>query len=206
MSTYGAMQDRIADELVRPDLSDQIRLSIKTAIAFYESKRFYFNEGRATLMTEAQREYYGLPLNFQKAEALSIERTSGHWNPLTLRTWAWVEEQPRYNGNYNCPTDYAVFAGQLRLFRIPDAAYRIQLGYAKSLPDVESASDTNAWFIDGEEIVRLHAKADLLMNVIRGQEAIAEASALKQFEKESADRLLVETSSRLATGSVEPFL
>lgn len=205
MSTYGAMQARIADELVRPDLSEQIRLSIKTAISFYESKRFYFNEGRATLNTEAGREYYGLPLNFQKAEALSIERSSGHWTPLRLRTWAWIEEQPRYSGSVGCPADYAVFAGQLRLYRIPDDTYRIELGYAKSLPDVNGESDTSAWFIDAEEIVRLHAKADLLMNVIRGPEAVAEASALKQFEKESADRLLVETSSRLATGSVEPF-
>lgn len=206
MSTYGTMVERIESELVREDLSAQIRTAIKSAVAFYESKRFYFNEGRATLTTEAEREYYGLPLNFQKPEALSIERSSNYWRPLTLRTWAWIEEKPRYNLSFSAPVDYAVFAGQLRLYPIPDAAYRIELGYTKSLPAFSADDDSNAWFTDGEEIVRLHAKADLLLNVIRGPEAIQEASAVKQFEKESADRLLVETSSRLATGSIEPFL
>lgn len=206
MSTYADMQSRIADELVRPDLSAQIRLAIKSSIAFYESERFYFNEGRATINTRTGQEYYGLPSNFQKADALSVEISTNRWEPVELRAWAWMENQSRYTNYNGTPEYYAIFAGQLRLLPIPDDTYRIELGYAKSLPALVNDDDTNAWCDDGEEIIRLHAKVDLLANVIRGPEAIQEALFLKQLEGESAQRLRTETSRRLATGYVEPFL
>ena len=53
MTTYGTMQDRIADELMRSDLTTHIQKSIQTAIKKYEREEFYFNVTTGTLSTVA---------------------------------------------------------------------------------------------------------------------------------------------------------
>ena len=58
MTTFGTMRDRIADELDRADLTSQIEREIRSAVAFYEKKRFWFNEQRIDFPTVASQEWY----------------------------------------------------------------------------------------------------------------------------------------------------
>ena len=49
---YADMQERIARELHRPDLTNEIKDAIKTAIRFYSSQRFVWNEYQWSFSTE----------------------------------------------------------------------------------------------------------------------------------------------------------
>jgi hypothetical protein len=53
------MQDRIADELMRGDLTSQIALAINSAIDIYQKERFRFNEtSTTTFVTEVGKQFY----------------------------------------------------------------------------------------------------------------------------------------------------
>ena len=207
MSTYGVMQARIQDELVRPDLSANIRSSIKGAIRFYESEFFYFNDGRSTINTVTGQEYYGVPSDYIKPLTMTLT-TSNYTYILSPRTHAWMEENSTNENWTGRPEAYCFFAGQVRLYPIPNASdYRLEMAYIKTLGEISAtASDsaTNAWMTDAEEVIRLHAKVDVMQNVIREAEVNQEAAMLVQREERIADRLRYESSSRRATGRLKP--
>jgi hypothetical protein len=53
------MQDRIADELMRGDLTSQIALAINSAISTYQKERFRFNEtSTTTFVTNVGQQFY----------------------------------------------------------------------------------------------------------------------------------------------------
>ena len=204
MSTYGAMIDRIADELKRSDLTSQIRLAIKSAIQNYENETFYFNETRQTIDTVDGKEYYGLPTNFQGLNTLTLT-TNSYTYLLQPRTFEWIEEH-QTNDNYKSrPTDWAIFAQQLRLFPIPNDSYRIEMSGIKRFDELSATSDTNAFMVDGEEVIRYRAKKDVLINIIQGPESIQAAQAMSMMEQDSLTRLREETTKRRTSNTLRYF-
>src|SRR5262245_63299 len=103
MTTYLAMQTRVAEELVRDDLANQIKNAINSAITSWEGTRFSFNERRYLIQTVAQQEYYetieptllfhdgsALSTGEQIIEIDSITCTVNNMQyPLTERTQEW---------------------------------------------------------------------------------------------------------------------
>lgn len=197
------MQTLIADELDRDNLSANIRNAILSAINFYESERFYFDEARATLNTTANQEYYHLPRNFQKADVITL-RISNYISSMTERTFDYMERRVRAVGQTGVPCEYTIYASQLRIYPIPNDSYRMEISYQKKLSDISATSDTNAWFTDAWDLIKARAKADVLMNKIRGSDALVEANAMTQREQEELRRLRYETASRRATGFLTP--
>lgn len=204
MSNFGTMRSRITSELNRPDLSTQAASSIKTAISHYESERFYFSEGRAYMVTVDGQEYYPLPDDFQKADAMTYLYGTNRYT-IEEKPWVWIEWQ-RVNTNYKSSPDYfSIYAEQLRFYPVPDDAYTVYFGYQKRLSDLSASADTNSWMTDGEEMIRMHAKVDLLANLIQGPEAIQLANFYRTMEEQAASRLRLETSRRRATGKVQAY-
>ena len=202
MASYSDMQARIQDELKRPDLSAQIRLAIKSAINYYEDKRFWFNEARAYRNTVDGQEYYGLPDDFLQADIIPLT-TTGYTYEMIPRTYQYLE---RVQGNDNWksrPTDWALYDKQLRLYPIPNDTYRVDISYVKQLEDVSATGSENAWMNEGEELIRMHAKIDVMMNVIRG-DALKEAAFLRPYEDSVLGRLLSQSTSRRTTGRIRP--
>lgn len=64
------------------------------------------------------------------------------------------------------PTMFAVQAGVIRLFRVPDIAYTVRLDGLSRLSTLSADTDTNAWMTEGERLIRTLAKAILLDEVI----------------------------------------
>lgn len=206
MSSFGAMQDRIADELDRTDLTTQIQKAIKTSIQKYERKRFYFNEARSlTFNTVDGQEFY------TSADASSIPNLLFIDNvKLTISGSDKIDLEPRqyseleYLSNNSTndegqPTAYAYYAKQLRLYPIPDAAYAVRISGVFSLSELSATADTNAWMVDAEALIRSRAKRELLTHVIRDAEG---AAAMAQAEAEELQSLTQATNARGATGTI----
>ena len=178
MSTldFGTMQARIRNELNRgTEYDPQIRKAIVSAIQHYKGKRFTWNVKRAYTTTSAGQEYYEMPLDFIEADSIRILYNSGDFtSPMDEVTYRWIEAH-RTNVNYRSEPQYFALQNQeLRLYPVPDDAYQILMTYLYEDTSVShSAADstTSDWLSEGEELVRLRAKTDLLENYIRGQEA-----------------------------------
>lgn len=203
MSDYGTMQTRIQTELNRSDLSSEIRDAIKTSINHHESERFYFMEARSTLDTVTDQEYYALPTNFQEPDILSCT-FNGYKYKLRPQTFNVIEEKQANTSWTGEPKEYCIYSSQLRLYPVPDDAYRLELGYVKKLSDLSATGDTNAWMVDAEELIRTRAKVDLLENRIRGSESFQEAAQLRIREAQALSQLRLETNRRRATGRLKP--
>lgn len=206
MTTLAVMKTRINNELQRDSTDQELLDSILGAIAFYRRQRFNWNLRRATAATIAENEYYQVPPDFVEADSM-ILNVGNHRDRLTERTFYWIEDQEQDANYFSRPEAFAVQNGEFRLYPIPDQSYTLTLSYVRSLPEVSaSAADSasNAWMTDGEELIRLHAKVDLLENRIRGPESFEEASRLRAREGEVLVQLRREYKRAQSSGRVEP--
>lgn len=203
MSDYGTMQNRIADEITRSDLTTQIRRAIQSALKFFSDYRFWFNTAVATKATVAEREYYDLPNDFENMDMLVLIDGTYRYE-LEKRPWQHIESEMEVTDYYALPDEYAVYDQALRLHPIPDQSYTMRMSYLRALPDVSASADTSAWFTHGEELIRTHAKIDLFTNVIRKQEYQGEIALLQDREDMLIRNLKSKLSSRESTGRFHP--
>lgn len=200
MSTYGAMQDRIADELARSDLTSQIQKAIISSINYYQRERFYFNESRAiTLSTSNGQEFYGSADNanipgLSQIDDLLITVNSTRY-PLTRRSWEYLEFVSATTSDEGAPQDYGYYAQQIRLYPIPDTAYTILISGLPRMTTLSSTSDTNAWMTDGEYLIRSRAEWDLYSSVALDA---AQAASCKQRELEALQSLRRDNVQRMS--------
>lgn len=192
MSTFGVMKTRLIDEMLRDDLTaDQLGNAINDAIELQEGERYGFNEKRYRILTVATQEYYDLtgPTLLTSAGAavetgetlLEIDdifvTISSSPYRLTPRTMQHMNEWQSATSQ-GPPAEYTVYGRQLRLGRIPDQAYTLDLmGLARLGPNPLSGdSDTNAWMTEGGGIIRGQAKLILYRDLLRDDEGVALAT------------------------------
>lgn len=200
MSTYGTMQTRIADEIKRTDLTSQIQLAILSAVNFYKTDRFWWNESRSDASTVADQEYYGLPADFLALDFIGVTVSSRYYQ-LVPKSAHEIDEINWGAGTYTgYPAYFALYENNLRLYPIPNAVYTLRIAYLKQLTALSASADSNEWTVTAEELIRLHAKADLLENVIRGPEAVGESQALRFREREVYSQVRFNADLRRSSG------
>src|SRR5690606_19458422 len=140
MSTLGDMKHRIAEELRRTTLSGQITNAIKSAIAGYENRRFFFNEYADTIITTGGTDSVALPDDLLKIDAARLSYGS---RPRRLRQVTQGEMSARRDPNVTgVPVEFAVRQQGMALYPVPDAAYSIEIEYVRKLPDLASDADS----------------------------------------------------------------
>lgn len=199
MSTYGAMQTRIADELVNDgDITTaQIKNAIQTAIADYAGEQFWFNETVGTFSTVASQELYtsvalsDIP-TIIKILSLRIANTGSYATYINGVTNDTIEDMQ--DGTlFGQPRFYSRFANKIRLYPIPDAVYSMKISYISTLTALSADADTNAWMTDGEEVIRQAAKKRLATDIL-ADDALAQRCAV--MEDKAYDGLRMENRNR----------
>lgn len=206
MSTYGTIKSRIASEINRTDLTDQISLSVQSAIQFYEHESFWFNESRdITFTTVANQEFYDaddsefIP-NLLIIHTVTLTVDSQRYQ-LTPRTYQQLEEWAVNTSTTGQPTDWAYYDQQLRLYAIPDDAYSVRISARVRFQTLSLDADTNAWMTDAEQLIRARAKVDLFENSLFDT---LNADRQRLWEAQALQRLRTETGRRLGTGFIVP--
>jgi len=198
MSTYGTMQDRIATELGRSDLSAHIARAIQTAIKHYERYRFTFNETRGSFSTSSGQEFYTATefadmANLVSIDSITIDISSSTY-PLIERDYAWIDAVQSNAGYTGDPTDYTYYQEQLRLYPIPSVARAVNISYVTRPATLSATTDTNEWMVEGEELIRSYAKRELYLHMIRNRDhamdmQAAADSAFANLMHETIERL-----------------
>jgi len=185
MTTLATMRSRINDELLlKNEYNSHIDRAIQSAIAIHEKTRFRFNHGRATTTIPADFEYVEPPPDMiEEDELMLIDGTERR--PLIKQTYLWIGDQSRAIDYRSRPLYYAIETDDLRLYPIPDQEYTLQISYLKKLPTLSADTDSNAWMVGGEELIRLRAKRIILEDVLRGPESFAEADRIAVREAET---------------------
>ena len=205
MADYVTMQNRIAREVRRAssaassDIAQEIKDAIKTAIAYYQNERFWFNEKWDTATTAAGVQRYALPTGFIEFDDIRLEESGSSLYPLRRTPFNTILELTTHTAHTGRPQDYAIFANELWFWPIPDSEFTYYRYYLRELSTLSGDADTNAWMTSGEELIRLRAERELWMNVLHDDEravscALAEDAALA--------RLRGRTEQQLSSGRI----
>lgn len=144
ISTYAELKSAIADFLDRDDLTSVV----DTFIALAETDlnrliRHWRMEGRST--AEIDTQYSAVPADF--LEPIRFYITSNNTQPLELISQAELLDRKYNNGNTGgMPRFYAVTAGELEVFPVPDSTYDAELYYYKRLSALSDSNTTN-WLL-----------------------------------------------------------
>lgn len=212
MTTLTVMKQRIADEVARSDLTTMIAYAISDAIAYYQSKRFFFNESREiTFDTADEQEFYDKYDHAAIHDLMHIDYVK-----LNIDNWAYTlcraepEELEDYFGTSGQPTSYTYYERQIRLYPVPNDTWEVRV--AGHLKRNEPASDTekyNPWMTDAERLIRARAKLNLARNVnAAGLQPTFDDKAITIYSSEERDafsELKMRTNKLLSTGKVKPY-
>jgi hypothetical protein len=210
MSTFGTMVRRIREDLNRgSDFDDRIKQAICDAIVFYSPNRLGFNTKRARALVTSGAEYVSLPLDWVEADYLRLE-DDGQRIPFDEVTYDWIEDRRENDTDRGMPQKYAIQHREMRLWPIPDRSYTLVFSFQFQLGNVSiSASDgeTNGWMTDAEQLVRTWAQGDVLINHIRGPEAVEEGEGLQaKAERVFLPKLEARAAREQSSGKVRGFI
>lgn len=145
ITTYTELKAAIADFLNRDDLSATVPTFISLAEADIQRRvRHWRMEKRST--AELDTQYSAIPADF--VEVIRMYITSGDTKPLELISQGELLDRKRKNLNTSgSPSYYAITAGEIEVFPVPDGTYDLELYYISRIP---SLSDSNAsnWLLE----------------------------------------------------------
>lgn len=204
MATYLELQQRIASEIHRTDLTTQIQRAILSAIAHYESMRFVSSEKRDTFSTIAGERFYStstaspgtLPDDIVEIDSL-VTTVNGRTYQLDQASYDELEAiDAGVTPLSGYPRLWAWYADQIRLYPAPNDEYVMTLSYQYERAALSADGDTNFWTTEAEELIRSRAKKDLALSLLKDPGIAQAASAME----ESALRALKRRTSKLIGG------
>lgn len=204
--TLGQLKARIADELARTDLADQIALAIDDAVSEAAANRFWFNEVLGlTFSTVIGQAYYTSDdiAALTEIDALYIT-VNGQRRDLRAASQDELNSFATGTPPTGEPFAYSRYADQLRLDPLPRLIYPVFIDGLSQLPALADDTGFNAWTdtAKGERLIRALAKRNILADVVMDLER-ADLQA-KMAEKYRQD-LLAQTGDRISTNRMAAY-
>lgn len=207
MATYGDLQARIAHELHRTDLTSDIQSAIKSAIEFYSSQRFHWNEKRWTLTTIAGTKFYGastpspgtLPDDIMEIDSITVTANSRIYqlDPMSYTDMDAIDAGTTPLAGY--PRLWAWYGDEIRLYPTPNQAYVLTISGQYAYPELSDDTDSTPWTNQAEELIRCRAKRDLCAHVLADDQTAMRMDALEQRALRS---LKAQTNKLISSGRI----
>ena len=195
MADLATLKSRIALDIHRSDLTAQIGYAIADAVTHYQSNPFEFLEAIETFSTVAGTEFYSDLDDIGSIDEVKVT-VNGRKVVLEPWTYGYMESISTTTNTQSQPWAWAWYAGQMRLYPVPDAAYTITVSFKKQYGVPSSDNDSNVWTTEAEALIRAAAKKRLYRDVMRDTEGAAMAESA---ENEALANLTSDTN-RLASG------
>jgi hypothetical protein len=196
--SLGDLKARIANELARADLSNEIALAIDDAIDEASSHRFWFNEvaGEILNLNSGQSTYNDANID-AIIEIDNIYLLVGAQR-RSIRVVGNRRMDGLYDGNPSQGEPYLVsrYGTALKFYPTPQQAYTVMFDGLSRGDPMEDDTDANVWTTYGEKYVRALAKRELYLNVIQNAEKAVAMDQLAQRYR---------TESRMTTGEMAAY-
>jgi hypothetical protein len=204
MTILSVLSARIADDLARSDLTNQISAAINDAVAHYQSTRFFFNETRTSTFSTVAAQYLYMSTasadipNFFEFDDVQVT-VAGNVYSLDREDATVLEQLIGSTASRSDPLSWAWADRGILLYPIPNAIRTIRLigGIKKAAPVDDTAG--NVWMVEAFELIRAHAKLLLAAHTIRDA---ALAQVMSDAAAGAKARLERETSSKRATSRI----
>jgi hypothetical protein len=205
MSTLGNVQDRLADDLNRTDLSTQIITAINRAISHYTKEPFWFTETSSTFTTSDSAAYYtnsspaAFPTDIARIQYAEI---TVNGNDYELEPWT-IEEVQSANvtGTKNQPIAYAWWQNRVYTYPLANGAYPVTVYHTKSYPALTSTASSNDFTTYAEDLIEARARWWLNLRVIKDFDS---ATADKQEELDALSAMREKNAGYSEQNEVVP--
>lgn len=200
MATYADMQERIARELHRPDLTNEIKDAIKTAIRFYSSQRFVWNEYQWSFSTEPGVKYYStLTDDVMEIDSVTVTANSRIYqlDPMSYTDMDAIDAGTTPLAGY--PRLWSWYAQQIRLYPTPNAVYSINVSGQRNYCDPVADSYSSPWTNELEELIRCRAKADICAHFTYDD---AMAQKMYGLESKAFKSLKAQSNKLISSGRI----
>lgn len=194
------MRDAVAAETVflaraaETDFAALIPIHINEAIRSYESQRFWFNEQRFELETEAGRGIYALPLQYVRMLSLLIVE------PRRLLDGVSIEEIEENEPRSGVPERYAIFDNQYFFDPVPDGVYTLRLYGVRRFDPLVADGDSSPWTNAAYDLISEAAKERIFRKVLHQEQDAAlsaqAAAAAFQVLRNTTDKRISNTTTR----------
>ena len=153
ITTYTELKAAVADFLNRDDISATVPTFISMAESRMDSDiRHWRQEKRST--AELDTQYSAIPADF--VEVIRFHVTSGDTKPLELISQAELLDRKYKRSNTSgAPAYYALTAGELEIYPVPDGTYDLELYYVSSIPALSDSNASN-WLLEHYPSVYLY--------------------------------------------------
>lgn len=154
MATYGAVVQRIIDELPRSDTSITaiVQQQLLSAVDFYTNTRFWFNEKQTTLTTSSSLAYYSWPSDLVEIDSVVIFDGSNKYrlDPISYQEMDMMDP----GGAFGNPVWYSTYNKQFRFYPVPDATYTFVVSHQYSPATLSASTESNVWTTEAEALIR----------------------------------------------------
>lgn len=181
----------------RTDLTSDASAAITNAIRHYQRERFYFLETITAITTTASVATYPVPSDFIGNIDTVMVTISGRRQPMMRIDHEEIEENDD-GALTSQPTQYTVYANNIRVYPIPDKTYVLRMSYQMKL-DPPTDSGSNAWTNAAADLIRSRATADMWLNTLRNPQ---QAMAIREQEMIAYHSTIGETTRRISTGKL----
>jgi len=208
LKTLSDMKERIADELMRDDLTTNIERAISEAIEFHQKRRYWFNETKdltfPTVSGQGTYDYEDdtlIPFLYD-LDALFVEFSGNNQELRRIMPDEW--EVLTSTATTGQPYLYSYINKKIMMYPTPNAAWTVRVfGHVKISAPSDDTTTGNFWMNDAEAMVRHRAKGILWRDVIYDAEKAAMAFAAEEEAVRSADGL---TDKMIRTGRLVPTI
>ena len=200
MATFGAVVNRIVEELPRGDssITAVVTQNLLSAVDFYSTDRFWFNETSTTLTTSSSLAVYSWPVGMLEIDSVLITDPGGTKRELDPISYQEMNAMDAGN-TFGRPCWYSTYAQKFRLYPVPDATYTFVVSHQTALSTLSATTDSNAWTTEAESLIRARTKALLAAGRFKDFEA---AQAYQMMESQEYQRLKNQTEKLLGIGSL----
>lgn len=200
MATYGAVVNRIIEELPRSDSSITAIVSqnLLSAIDFYTTDRFWFNEKQTTLTTSSSLAYYAWPTDLLEIDSVVVFDTGGttyELEPMDFKSMNALDG----GTTFGRPIWYSTYNKQFRLYPRPDATYTFVVSHQYAPATLSATTESNVWTTEAESMIRARTKYLLAAGKFKDADS---ASFYKAIEQEEYNRLKDQTEKLLNVGTL----
>ena len=201
------------------DLEDEIKAEIAETVRYYNREKWALTEFRGMVLTTSTGVawYSSVDLTSGSGDQSGAGRTAVDVNTILSIDYARMdvndldydlkrlrisEFEAMFEGNTPSlyPNYYTIYAGQIGLYPVPDAAYTIYInGHVKPVVPVNDP-DTSVWFDQAKELIETGACKRVCLKYLRQADRAAEFAALEDVARR---QLMGEHMRRSGTGKLK---
>lgn len=200
MATLGDLKARIADELLKRNLPNQIAKAIERAIEHNAGRRWWFNTGRMVgtpTATDADG-FINLPTGTRLIDEIRVGS-----NILERRQPEWMDEWLALSPASGDPFDYSTYGERIRVYPVPTGPISLVVVGTFDLAPLTDDNASNAWTNEAQDLICGRAKMTIYRDVLRDPEgALLAKAAMEEAETD----LNMKTIRRVGTGRVRGYL